>query len=648
VAAPVIYRKYKNDEEKTKVYNHRLAVSDKDFESWEAEAKKWWDRYENLPQKRQASRKGLVVNVPTAVAVIDALFSGMTAVDVAFRCTPTGDTTPEQAILAETALNYEWRVNRVDEDRDDAIKDALITGIGWVKVGYEYLADEVEVDRDEDEIAADIDQLLAEAEASGVETPSAEQIAQLVPTTKKVEVPIRDRIVVDYVPWDRVRFDPTARRFKDVRWIAQLTPMTVEEVKNNPQWREYVKRTRGGLDRLERLQADAAIDKDLWVGDKPTDDDKRVTVVEMWDLEAGTYCIFVRGQNWLLYEGVNPFAMMPELQDRSPFVPIVLRKTTRRVRGISEMDVMLRSLREKDLYRSMAATYIERIVPKLIGPEDALTDEGKEALSNAEVGAYVSISRDVDPRTIQPLIPPPLPEKAFDMENKIDNEIREATGVNELMRGLFPDRRRTATETAEVVAASAARQSEKRNTLERFHVDIARRMLALMMQFYDQPRVVRLVDPSLGNVPWEFTADDIAGEFLVSVSLEPREAPTKESIRTEATVALNVLGPYASPQADGTVIIDPTSLLTWWMRKYGFSEYDINELLNSQEEQQAKQAEAIGLMAASRAAAQGVDQLQMAGLPPDLAAAAVASQGAPLTPEAAKLVSENRGVAPGP
>ena len=255
------------------------------------------------------------------------------------------------------------------------------------------------------------------------------------------------------------------------------------------------------------------------------------------------------------------------------------------------MEVMLRSLNEKNLYRSRTANYIDRFVPKVIAEEDAFTDEGKAALSNSEYGAVVSVARGTDPKSVTPMTPPVLPIEVFGMNDRIDNEIREATGVNELMRGLFPDRKRTATETNAVVDSSAVRQSEKRNTVERFHVNIAKRILTLMQKFYDQPRMASLVDPTLGRVPWEFTGADIVGQFQLKVHLSPKEAETRDAMKQEATVALNILGPFtdAGPNGEGAVI-DKGTLVGWFMKKYGFSRRDINELMQSPEEQQAAQA----------------------------------------------------------
>lgn len=640
---PVEYKTYKTDEDKAKVYNHRLATAEKDFDSWSAKANDWWSRYENAPRRTQQTRKGMFVNVPTGVAIIDSLFSGLTAVDVEFSLEAVANATPEQGLVAEAALNEEWRSMHVDEARDDAIKDSLVTGIGWLKVGYDFFEATEEVDRDPDEYAAEVDEMLKQAQEAGEQAPTVQDIIKLVPDKETITFALRDRIVVDYVPWDRMRVDPTARRWSDVRWVAQYTKTALHEVQENALYREYAKRSRRGLRRLAELEPDSSIDKELLTTNRPLADDGRVTVVEFWDLETGTYCTFIKGQNWLLNEGANPFAFFSDFQDRCPFVPLVLRKTTRRLRGISDMEVMDRSLNEKNLYRSRTAEYIRRSVPKLVGPEDALTEEGKDALQNDEVNAYVSTGQSINPRDLLPLTPGVLPEQAFEMNDRIDNEIREATGVNELMRGLFPDRKRTATETSEVVSASAARQSEKRNTLERFHVEVAKRMLHLMQMFYDQPRMARFVDPEMGNVPWEFSGADIIGDFDMKVTLEPREAPTRDQQRQEATVALNVLGPLAQPGADGSSTIDPQRLVAWFMKKYGFSQRDINELLNSSDDQSAQTAQALALQAASAAAQQGGAQLATAAQPVDIGAGAVAGGGNPVSPQAVQAISESAG-----
>lgn len=648
------YVEYGTDPKKASVYERRLFVADGEFDEWKDKAEDWYHRYENLPRRTQHTAKGKRVNVPTGVATIDSLFAAMTAVEVEGHITNLGRATRQQAELATAALLKEWRLCDVMEEAADATKDALVVGIGWVKVGYEYQAVTERVPRVRADVARDIERVINGARAEGIEPPNAVEIANLVDVEEDVDKVLRDRIVVDYVPYDQMRFDPNAKRIKDITWYAQYTRMHVDEVKANPVWREYVKRTKGGLRKLDELKGGSSYEATKLPEGKPTQDEMFVDIVEFWDMRSGTICTFVKGQKWFLNEGVNPFALNYEMKDRSPFVPLVLRKTNTRVRGISDMEVIAPSLDEQAMYRARTAQYIERFVPKVIGPEDALTDEGKTALQSSEYGAYVSVAREYaqDAAAIKPLDPPSLPTEAFDMERRIEDGAREASGVNELMRGLFPDRKRTATETAEVVSASTARQSEKRNRLEHFFLDIARRMIQLMQGYYKQDRMVRYVDSSYKDVQWEFSADDIAQEFDFDFHLTPKEATTKQSIRDDGLAFFNMIAPFMQAQADGSKVIDPVIGIGWLGKKFGLTNEDLAELFNTDEQKTQDQAETLAGTAAMAQAQAGQSPLDASAMAAASDAGAVDSgmvAGAvggigPGTPEAVEQLSESAGV----
>jgi len=653
------YRVYQSDEAKAKVYNHRLFTADKDFERWEPKAQDWWSRYENLAKQNQMTPKGHRVNVGTGVATIDSLFSAMTAVEVDTLVKNLGRGTPAQAMLATAALTKEWDLCDVNEEAAFAIKDALVASIGWVKVAYEYATVLRTVPRARDEVLREVQSLIEEAVAAGQGAPDPDTIADLVPLTVDEEFVLRDRIVVDYVPWDQVRWDPSAKRVKDIRWVAQYTKLPVEDVRQNPAFRDYCRRNRT-LKKLDDLKGDSTIEKELLQNNgKPDDDDMLVTVVEFTDLDTGTVCTFVKDQKWLLNETVNPFAANLDRVNRNPFVPLVLRKTSRHVRGIGDMELITPSLDELNVYRTKLANYVERFVPKIAGPEDALTQEAKDALSGPEYGAYVSVSREHDPKSITPLEPPVMPSEVFGIPDKLLDDIRELVGVNELMRGLFPDRKRTATETSEVVAASAARQAEKRNVLEAFFIAIARRILQLMQQFYTQERMLRYVDPMFGQVEWAWTADDIVFEYDFEVHLTPKEAETRQQQRDDAIAEMNFLGPYAQPGPDGSSVVKLPALVARFARKFGWSNQEILEVLNLPEEQQMQKMERLQDVSAQQKAAQGFpDPGLVAGplgpgelaaatnqgaVPDEVAAAAIGGIG-PLTPDLVEQTSESAGV----
>jgi cytochrome c1 len=648
------FREYKSDEAKLKVYAHRIALAQNKHDQWAGLGREWVNRYENKPNPKQFSGNGHHVSVPTGTSIIDSLFSSLTATDVSAMVQALGQGTRDQEELATAALSKEWEVAKVNQRVARAVKDSLLVGIGWVKTGFEYRSTVETVARKQEAISADVQALLDEAEANGHDI-DAQTIGNLVPVEEQVEKVLTERIVVDYVPWDKVLWDPTAKQVEDIRWVAQVTLMHPEEVKNHPVWKEYCARNKTAR-KLRDLGGDSFVD--LGVGSEQNKEEERVTVVELYDFETGTVCTFPRNGDFLLHEGVNPFALNEDLEDKSPFVPLVLRQSPGRVRGISEMEVLMPTLEEMDLYHSKLATYLERMAPKVLGPKGALTDSGREAMASQEYGAFVELETGYDASQVQDFKPPTLPAEVFGVPDKLEQAAREATGVNELMRGLFPDRKRTATETAEVVQSSAARQAEKRVQFERFLEAIARRILQLMQMYYTADRMVRYVDRR-GPVEWSWNADDIILESRLQVVLTPKEVKNWQSRRDDALAVLNILGPLAQPGPNGDSVVDQAALLEYVLEELALPKTVVATLLNLPEEQQAQQMAAQQMQAAQVGAQMGVpradmvpgpmDEAQLAAatnqgtIPPEMLAAAFGNT--PVSPQATEAVSESLGPA---
>jgi hypothetical protein len=647
------FREYKSDEAKLKVYGHRITTAQAKLDEWEPQATAWVRRYETKPNSKQYSGNGHHVAVPTAVSIIDSLYSSLTATDVTAMVSAIGQGTRKQEQLATAAVGKEWDMAKVNPRAAQAVKDALLVGIGWVKVSYEYHSEVVNVPRTDEEVNQDVSALIAEAEQYGHDI-DATQIANLVPLTKNVENVLVERIVCDYVPWNRVLWDPAARQMQDVRWVAQVDLLHPEEVKNHPSYKAYCAKNKTAK-KLAELASDSVID--LGLVQTGNTEDERCTIITLYDFETGTVCVFPKNGDFLLDETPNVFAMNDDLEDKSPFVPLVLRQSPGRVRGVSEMEVLNSTLEEMDLYHSRLATYLERMAPKFIGPKGAFTDSGLEALKSQEYFAYAELENGVSASDVSDLKPPVLPSEIFGVSDKLEQSAREATGVNELMRGLFPDRKRTATETSEVVQSSAARQAEKRVQLEHFYSAIAHRILQLMQMFYTEERIVRYTDEA-GPVEWKWTADDIIFEHKLEIALTPKEVRNWQTRRDDALAVLNILGPLAQPGDAGNSVVDQTELVKYVLEELGLSQSTIALLLNLPEEQQIQQMAALQSQAAQAGAQQAgvpnaamvpgpLNEAQLAAatnqgtIPPETLAAAYGNT--PVSPQAVETVSENAG-----
>jgi hypothetical protein len=594
-------KRYSSVEDRLKTYEHRLTIADAQFQEWARQAERFIARYcqDRLPT--QVTPEGHVVTTADGTATIDALFSSLTAVQVDVSITGIAGGSWDQAAVAQMAVRDVMREQKVQRKAADAIKDALVCDIGFVKVGYEY-ADHEEP-KDAEELGEELDAYTMRRFEETGEIPDPEEVSEVVDPSKLV-VDV-DRVVVDYVPWDEVRWDVTARRWEDIRWVAQLSYMRPEEVKYNEEFRAYVKGTKGGglrkLDELPTTHRTAhGLPSDMYGSIQPSEDDERVLVYTFYDLEEGTICTFAKGSNFLLSEKVNILGFHDDLEDRNPFVALVLRRGPGRVKGVGDMRLTVNSLDELDMYRSYLASYIDYHRSKLMVKSGTLTEAGKKALEsrawNAVVETELSANLNSD---VLPITPPVLPQEVFGIPEKLSNAIRESTGVNELMRGFFPDRKRTATETQEVVLASAGRQAEKRNQLAAFYENIARRILWFIQRMYDSDQITRETGWE-GDIDWEWSPEDIAGEVGLEVALTPKEEMTM-ALRAERALTLqNLLGtPDIAPD------VDQRELKAFILEELGYPRQLISRLLKSDEQIQADKQAALQEQAAAQEVVEG-------------------------------------------
>lgn len=599
-----VFRVYNDEEAMLKVYDRRLRIADRKFEKGKTERQNFLGRYRNVVEEDQVNEDGHRVAVTSGIGIIDTMFASMVAVDVDFILEHVGHGTADQAYVATEALNHAWRDTKGQKRAKRAIKDSLLVDVGWVKVYYDYVEDVELRDLPDEAIESQMLELFGKraSEVSEDEIRAAVN-SETLQLTEEVEIVLRDRVCVDYVPWDQVRYDPTAKQIEDIRWVTQYTLMPEAEVKGNPVWRDFVKARYGErkgpkmLDELEGdctiktgIELDAELLRDL--GQDDYRDDQRVTVCETWDFETGLVTVHPKGvTDLVLHQRVNPLMFNLDLEDRNPFKPLIVRDDPDEFEGLGDMRIIWPALQELDEYRSNAATYVARTIPKVFGPEQALTQNGKDALKSPVWGEYVGLAEGYDRQSIGEVSIPPLPQEAFQIPEQVQYEMKEATGASEPMRGVFPTRRTTATETNIVTQAGEQRQAERRSSLEDWYISIARTILQLMQVFYDQERMMRYTDDSGKDFTWKWTKEDIAVDADILVSLTPRENMTRDQRVQRAVQLMNLALPLEET--------DRGELIKYVAREMGLRDEDIRKLVKLDEEvkmeQQQQQAAALSV-----------------------------------------------------
>lgn len=519
--------KYDSEEEKLKRYKARVNWASTDQKNFHDEGKNFWRYYEN--EARVYTKGGQQVTVPIAVKNVDAMFAALTAFQVAPVVAPKGATTTPQVRVMDQALKNEWDRCEVVKETRPAIKDGLVSGIGYAKVDYEFAQKDEELE-DEEEISKRYEELATQKELDG----EAYDPAKLEQEARTVKKTIVDGVTISYIPWDEILYDPESKRWKDCAWVNHQYEVPLESVIED----ETIP-----AERKKNLKRDTTI-LTKWRMDKtanPSPEEERVVLNDLYDFETGYVCTFSLGHDKILKEIPIPFAGRYHLHKKNPFVPYIEREVWGKVPGMSDVKVMKPSIDEANINRSNLTTLIDRFKLKLWAERDSITESGKKALKSQEHGEVV----EGEPNTEKP-VPiqfPDLPQGAWAQDAKAQEDADSSVAINELLEGQLPIGRKSATGMNLMAQASTVRQSEKRNGLEEFYVGIADRMLYLMKLLYKEDRITRMVDAFDPNdVVWEWNSDDIDGDVSVTVAIEPREILDTDTKREKLVQLWQIAG----------------------------------------------------------------------------------------------------------
>ena len=349
--------------------------------------------------------------------------------------------------------------------------------------------------------------------------PGEDELAAMVPTS--TTVPTKDDIFVEHVsPFD-VFVDPEARRMEDARWIARRRIVPLEEIQDNPAYRNK-----------KGLQGDTPYPSVEGVAKPPgvpgyqegqtihPPEHERVTLWEYYNLKTRTVCVFTVNHDRFLLEAdwLMPF-------QGSPFIPLVDYVVPDSLWGYGEVKLISSLQVELNKTRTQILVHNKRFNRKLLYKERAIDDRGKAALTTRTDGALIPVINDEDLKdVVLPVPDSPLPADRYQINNIIEADITAITGISDYERGAYNNVRRTATEASIIMDSSSLRQQDKLRRVEEAATEVGRRMKALAQTFYDSERWI-LITGSGWQMPVRFTKEDIEGEYDVSVdagSTEPQ------------------------------------------------------------------------------------------------------------------------------
>lgn len=415
-----------------------------------------------------------------------------------------------RAVVTEAVVNYWWKHYKVKPQFRRAVKDFLIVGHAWLKVGYRYVEEE-DIDYEGDASTVDDENLI---------TPNI--------------IVREDRPFVERVsPFD-VYVDPDATSEEDMRWIAQRIRRPLREIKSDKRY-NVTARNDISPTTISR-HVDEPDRKKTW-----DESHQYADVWEFYDLKAGTMSVFADGGSQFLikptkmpYAFGHPFVMLRNYDVPDHFYPI------------GDLEAIEPLQHELNETRTQMMNHRKRFSRKYLFKESAFDSDGRSALESDYDNVMVPVAGDENLSNVVAPFPSIItPPEFYNQSNMIQADVEQISGVTEYQRGGLPEIRRTATEAAIMQDAANARAADKLATIEVVVASVADRLVALAQQYMTGEQVARIVGRD-GDTAWvTFDRDFIAGEFDFEVEAGST-APVNESFRRQMALQMvDAMAPFA-------------------------------------------------------------------------------------------------------
>ena len=496
--------------------------------------------------------------------------------------TPNQPEDEDRAAFVEAVVNHLWRHHDFRKPFRRSVKDFLIFGHGWLKVGWNFVEQERTLsDMERDEMFVDAvgetDMFAMENPVMAGDLPTDEQMAASIPDTAMMVV--EDQPFIERVsPYD-IYIDPEATCLEDAQWICQCIIRPLEEAKKDKRYKASARKNLG---------ADSVLNPMFTPTDREQQDQylqdivDRTVIFEFYDIVNNKMSVLAQnGEEFLVdpipmpYAYGQPFVMLRNYDVPDYFYPM------------GDLEAIESLQEELDKTRSQLVNARKRYARKYLFHERSFGPEGREALEADEDGRLVPVvdeNKSLN-EVVIPMPQTPLSPEIYNYSAIIEQDINTVSGVSEYARGSMPEIRRTATEASIIADAQNARAADKLAIIEIGIGHLARRVIQLMQQFMTGEQMAQVADRGGENLFVPFERDDIIGEYDFSVEGGSTQ-PMNETIRKQQAVSLmNAVAPLVG------VVIDPAALAKYVLQT-GFGVKNPDKFLIQQGQQTPQDAEA--------------------------------------------------------
>tara|TARA_R110002110_G_scaffold289423_1_gene503683 strand:+ start:866 stop:2752 length:1887 start_codon:yes stop_codon:yes gene_type:complete len=545
-----------------------------------------WRRMVDLYRGRHwprttASREDLIA-VNIAFSTVNVIAPAVSVNHPKIVVVPNKPEDEDRAAFVEAVVNHLWRHHDFRTPFRRSVKDFLIFGHGWLKVGWNFLEQERqlgEAERDElfAEATIESDVFAMENPEMAGDLPDYDQMLASVPATSMTVV--EDQPFIERVsPYD-IYIDPEATCVEDAKWIAQRMVVSLEEAKKDKRYKPSARKNLEATSLLNPMYA-------------PTDRQEtnmylqgvieRTVIYEFYDIANNTISVLAKDTDEFLVDPMpmpyaygQPFVMLRNYDVPDHFYPM------------GDLEAIESLQLELDKTRSQLMNARKRYARKYLYHERSFGPEGREALESEDDGRLVPVVDENKPlsEVVVPMPQIPLSPEIYNLSSIIEQDINTVSGVSEYARGSMPEIRRTATEASIIADAQNARAADKLATVEIGIGHLARRVIQLMQQYMTGEQMAQVSAAGGETLFVPYSRDDIIGEYDFSVEGGSTQ-PMNETIRKQQAVSLmNAVAPLVG------IVIDPAALAKYVLQT-GFGVKNPEKFIMQPGQQTPQDAEA--------------------------------------------------------
>jgi hypothetical protein len=497
----------------------------------------------------------------------------------------------DRAVISEQILNYWWKHHNFHTEFQKAVKDSVIYGVAFTKVGWAYL--EEDQPRPKEELVNEFRTMMTQQQDATIRDP---QIAKDLPTGEDVfeslektkSVTVEDRPFVTRISPHDIYVNPEAKGMADIRWIAQRILTRKDELEDDRRYSPTARKEAApGFVEVDGsgaiLDAENRYESSEWV-----------VVWEFYDVTKKEMSTFVEGSDKFLlapraipYAYGHPFQMLGNYAVPDEFYP----------KG--DLEEIEDFVLEISLTRSQMMQWRTKYASKYLVRDGAIDAADISKLTSRRDGQIIPVKDDnIDlGDVVRPVPINTLDSKLFDWSAQVQMDVNEVSGVSEFARGTGAGSTQTATEASLIQDAQNARSKSKLASVEQFISEISRKLQQLGQQFLTGEQYVRIAGKENSVLFMPYERDDISGEFDFAVEAGSTE-PQNETFRRQQGIALmQTMLPFLEMQ-----VIDPLKLAEHVMRE-AFNVRNASQFMTPQafeQLQQMKQAESQANLAAAQ------------------------------------------------